>query len=128
MATATIPPTPLTNPLSAEEELYWLALRMMPGLGARRSSMLLDRFRGIRAIFHASAAELEGAGVPGALARSIASGCSFEDAAAQQQLVRDGGVTLIPLGDARYPELLRRVFDPPPSLVLPGPARLPVIG
>jgi DNA processing protein len=80
----------------------------------------MERFRGVRAIFHATAAELEGAGMPGALARSIASGCSFEDAAAQQQLVRDAGVHLIPLGDARYPELLRRVFDPPPVLFCRG--------
>jgi DNA processing protein len=116
MATATIPIPTLSN----EEELYWLALRMMPGLGARRSSILLDRFRGVRAIFHATATELENAGVPGALARSIASGCSFEDAAAQQQLVRDAGAHLIPLGDARYPELLRRVFDPPPVLFCRG--------
>src|SRR5580658_1893627 len=116
MAAATV----LSYPLSNEEELYWLALRMMPGLGARRSSILLDRFRGVRAIFHASAAELEGAGMPGALARSIASGCSFEDAAAQQQLVRDGGVHLMTLGDARYTELLRGVFDPPPVLFCRG--------
>ena len=128
MATSTAPSTTMTAPglnhtdqgLTSEEELYWLALRMMPGLGARRSSMLLDRFPGVRAIFHASPAELEGAGVPGALARSIASGCSFEDAAAQQQLVRDAGVQIIPLGDARYPELLRRVFDPPPVLFARG--------
>ena len=33
MATATAPSSILSN----EEELYWLALRMMPGLGARRS-------------------------------------------------------------------------------------------
>lgn len=116
MATASIPSTTLTS----EDELYWLALRMMPGLGARRSSVLLERFRSVRAIFHATAAELEAAGVPGALARSIASGCSFEDAAAQQQLVRDGGVRLVVLGDAAYPELLRRVFDPPPVLFARG--------
>jgi DNA processing protein len=112
MATATAPSSILSN----EDELYWLALRMMPGLGARRSAMLLERFRGVRAIFNASAAELEDAGMPGALARSISSGCSFEDAAAQQQLVRDTGSVLIPLLDARYPELLRRIFDPPPLL------------
>jgi DNA processing protein len=116
MTIASIP----SHALSNEEELYWLALRMLPGLGARRSSLLLERFRGIRAIFHASAAELEDAGMPGALARSIASGCSFEDAAAQQQLVRDAGVYLISLGDARYPDLLRRVFDPPPLLFCRG--------
>jgi DNA processing protein len=112
MATASVS----SHALSNEEELYWLALRMMPGLGARRSSILLERFRGVRAIFHASPSELENAGVPAALARSIASGCSFEDAAAQQQQVRDAGVQLIPLGDARYPELLRRVFDLLPSV------------
>lgn len=117
MATAI---SPSTHALTSEEELYWLALRMMPGLGARRSSILLERFQSVRAIFHATAAELEAAGVPGALARSIASGCSFEDAAAQQQLARDGGAQLIPLGDARYPDLLRRVFDPPPVLFARG--------
>ena len=58
--------------------------------------------------------------MPGALARSIASGCSFEDAAAQQQLARDAGVQVVPLGDARYPEPLRRVFDPPPVLFCRG--------
>jgi DNA processing protein len=116
MASAILTPPPLNN----EEELYWLALRMMPGLGTRRASMLLERFRGVRAIFHASAAELEDAGVPGSLARSIASGCSFEDAAAQQQLMRETAVTLVPLGDARYPELLRRIFDPPPVLFCRG--------
>jgi len=116
MATATLSTTPLTN----EEELYWLALRMMPGLGTRRASILLERFRGVRAIFHASPAELEGAGVPRALARSIASGCSFEDAAAQQQLVRDAGAEIVTLGDSRYPELLRRIFDPPAVLFCRG--------
>ncbi len=120
MTATSVTLTSLNNPLSNEEELCWLALRMMPGLGARRSSVLLERFRGIRAIFHATPAELEDAGVPGALARSIASGCSFEDAAAQQQLIRDAGAQLIPLGDARYPDLLRRVFDPPPVLFCRG--------
>jgi DNA processing protein len=93
---------------------------MTPGLGARRSGLLLKRFGGVRNIFHASEAELEGAGAPGALARSIASGCSFEDAAAQQQKVLDVGATLVTLGDGRYPEMLRGIFDPPPVLFCRG--------
>ncbi|HEY4089131.1 MAG TPA: DNA-processing protein DprA [Bryobacteraceae bacterium] len=114
-------PAPRFNsPLTNEEELYWLALRMTPGLGARRSGLLLKRFGGVRNIFHASEAELEGAGAPGALARSIASGCSFEDAAAQQQKVLDVGATLVTLGDGRYPEMLRGIFDPPPVLFCRG--------
>ncbi|HVW11780.1 MAG TPA: DNA-processing protein DprA [Bryobacteraceae bacterium] len=120
MSPVTASKTPLTN----EEELYWLALRMMPGLGARRAGLLLSRFSGVRSIFHATEAELENAGVPGALARSIASGCSFEDAAAQQQKIRHAGAGLVTLGDSRYPELLRGIFDPPPVLFCRGRVEL----
>src|SRR5579863_8281501 len=112
----------LTNTagLTNEEELYWLALRMVPGLGTRRIGLLLDRLQTPQAIFRASASELEAAGLPGAVARSITSGCSFEDAAGQQQKVREAGVQLITLGDARYPETLRKIFDPPPVLFARG--------
>ena len=106
--------------LSDEEELYWLALRLVPGLGTRRSGQLLDRLKTPHAIFRASASELEAAGLSGALARSMASGCSFEDAATQQQILREAGAQLIPLGDPRYPEPLRRIYDPPPVLFARG--------
>jgi DNA processing protein len=106
--------------LSDEEELYWLALRLIPGLGTRRAGSLLERFRTPQAIFRASPSELESAGLSGALARTVSSGCSFEDAATQQQLVKDAGAQLIPLGDPRYPEPLRRIYDPPPVLFARG--------
>ncbi|MES1256903.1 MAG: DNA-processing protein DprA [Acidobacteriota bacterium] len=121
MATSRISHPP---PLSDEEELYWLALRLVPGLGVRRSNQLLDRFKTPQAIFRASASELEAAGVSSALARSVSSGCSFEDAASQQQLVRNAGARLIPLGDSRYPEPLRRIYDPPPVLFARGRTEL----
>ena len=106
--------------LTAEEELYWLALRLTPGLGTRRSTLLLERFRTPQAIFRASPSELEAAGIPGALARTVASGSSFEDAATQQQLMKEAGAALVPLGDARYPEPLRKIYDPPPVLFAKG--------
>lgn len=108
--------TASTPPLTNEEELYWLALRMVPGLGTRRIGQLLDRLRTPQAIFRASASELAAAGLTGAIARSIASGCSFDDAAGQQQKAREAGAQLITLGDSRYPESLRAIFDPPPVL------------
>lgn len=120
--TASIPKHVQT--LTDEEQLYWLALRLVPGLGTRRSNLLLDRFRTPQAIFRASPSELEHAGLGGALARSVASGCSFEDAASQQQLVKGVGAELIPLGDARYPEPLRRIYDPPPVLFARGRVEL----
>ena len=81
---------PLTIPLTPEEELYWLALRLVPGLGTRRSATLLERFRTPQAIFRASHSELEAAGLPGALALIGAQvdAASEEAAFTQQQLIK----------------------------------------
>lgn len=113
-----------TPPLTIEEELHWLALRMVPGLGTRRAGILLERFRTAQAIFRASSSELEAAGLTGALARSIASGVSFDDAASQQEKAREAGAQLITLNDSRYPEPLRTIFDPPPVLFARGRVEL----
>jgi DNA processing protein len=110
--------------LTNEEELHWLALRMVPGLGTRRIGRLLERLRTPQAIFRASASELEAAGLTGAVARSVASGSSFEDAATQQQKVREAGAHLVTLNDTRYPDALRKIFDPPPVLFARGRVEL----
>jgi len=110
--------------LSREEELHWLALKLIPGLGTRTSNKLLDRFRSPQAIFRASRTELEGAGVSGAVAQSIASGCTFDDAAAQQEKMIETGATLITIGDPRYPQPLREIFDPPILLFARGRVEL----
>jgi DNA processing protein len=110
--------------LSREEELFWLALKLIPGLGTRTSSKLLDRFRTPQAIFRASRTELEVAGVSGAIAQSIASGCSFEDAAAQQEKMLECGAEVVTFGDSRYPPALREIFDPPLLLFVRGRVEL----
>ena len=110
--------------LSREEELYWLALKLVPGLGTRTSAKLLERFRTPQAIFRASRTELETAGVSGAVAQSIASGITFEDAAGQHEKMAQAGAVLIAFGDARYPQLLREIFDPPIILFARGRVEL----
>ena len=106
--------------LSREEELHWLALKLVPGLGTRTSGKLLDRFRTPQAIFRASRTELEAAGVSGAVAQSIASGCTFEDAVTQQEKMAEAGAELVTMGDPRYPQRLREIFDPPIALFARG--------
>uniref|UniRef100_Q01N67 DNA protecting protein DprA n=1 Tax=Solibacter usitatus (strain Ellin6076) TaxID=234267 RepID=Q01N67_SOLUE len=106
--------------LSREEELHWLALKLVPGLGARTSGKLLDRFRTPQAIFRASRTELEAAGLSGAVAQSVASGCTFEDAAQQQERMFQSGAVLVTIGDPRYPRPLREIFDPPILLFARG--------
>jgi DNA processing protein len=106
--------------LTKEEEIYWLALTLVPGLGTRTANKLLDRLRTPQAIFRSSRTELETAGVSGAVAQSIASGCTFDDAATQQQKMLDAGAVAIAIGDPRYPQALREIYDPPVLLFARG--------
>ncbi len=106
--------------LTKEDELHWLALRMVPGLGTRRSGQLIEKFRTPQAIFRASRSELEAAGLSLGVAQSIASGCAFEDAVDQQNRAAAAGAVLIPINDPRYPALLREIFDPPTLLFVRG--------
>ena len=110
--------------LTRDEELHWLALRMIPGLGTRKIGVLIEKFRTPQAIFRASRTELEISGLNGAVAQSVASGCSFEEAAEQQDKMRAAGAVVITLGDPAYPELLRQIFDPPPVLFARGDTAL----
>src|SRR5438045_8548640 len=106
--------------LGQDEELHWLALRLVPGLGTRNAGKLIERFRTPQAVLRASRTELEAAGVSGTVAQSIASGCSFDDAVDQQQRMKESGTVAIPITDSRYPALLREIFDPPVVLFARG--------
>ncbi len=103
-----------------EEELHWLALRLVPGLGARTAVKLIERFRTPETVLRAPASELEAAGLPPGLARSIASGVCFDEAVGQQQKIRAAGAVVIPATGPRYPARLRDIFDPPLLLFARG--------
>lgn len=106
--------------LSREEELHWLALKMVPGLGVRKAGSLLQNFRSVEAIFRAKRGDLEALGLSGGVAQTIASGCTFEDAADQHQRLLAFGAEIIPIFDERYPAALREIFDPPVLLFAKG--------
>ena len=76
------------------------------------------------AAFRASASELERSGLSGSVARSIASGCTFDDAIDQQERARASGVEIIPVTDPRYPPQLGQIFDPPLLLFARGRTEL----
>jgi DNA protecting protein DprA len=113
-----------TAAYTREQELHWLALLLVPGLGPRSAGLLLQQFRSPEAIFRATPSELEAAGLPGGLARSIASGCTFEEAVRQQEKMAAAEAVLIPLSDPRYPQRLREIYDPPVALFARGRVEL----
>ena len=111
-------------PLTAEEELHWIALRIVPGLGARRGMALLNSLRTPQSIFAASPSELEARGLSPSVAQSISSGCVFDEAITQQEKMRNLGVSVIPVFDRRYPPMLTEIFDPPILLFARGNVEL----
>jgi DNA processing protein len=112
--------------LSREDELHWLALTLVSGLGARKAGQLIDRFRSPEGVFRASRSDLEAVGVGGAVAQTIASGCTFEDAVAQQEKMMEAGAVMLPISDPRYPGKLREIYDPP--IVLFARGRVELLG
>jgi DNA processing protein len=106
--------------LTPEDELHWLALRMVPGLGTRKTGQLIEVFRTPQAIFRASRSELQAVGLSPAVSQSIASGCAFDDALDQQQRVTSAGAWLVPVNHPAYPPRLNEIYDPPPVLFVRG--------
>lgn len=106
--------------ISADEQLHWLALKLVPGLGTRKSAYVIERMRTPQAVFRASRSELEAMGLPPATAQTISSGCTFEDAVLQQQRMHDTDTALVPITSAEYPPALRDIFDPPLVLFVRG--------
>lgn len=109
-----------------DETLHWLALSLTVGLGPRKACDLLARYGSPQAIFRASASELEAFGLHSGTARNLASGVSFEEAAAQHERLKQAGAALVPYDDPLYPEQLRQIYDPPVALFAKG--RLELLG
>ena len=110
----------LAPALTKEDELHWLALRLVSGLGTRKANQLLSQFRTPTAIFRASRSDLEASGLAGGVAQSIASGCTFDDAVDQQQRMLEANAALVTFNDPLYPACLKEIFDPPIVLFARG--------
>ncbi len=109
---------------SQQAQLYWLALHLVPGLGARNALKLIRAFGNPQRIFHASLTELKTCGLPLAVAESIHSGISFEDAATEADKAKAAGAEVIVFQDERYPQRLKEIADPPILLFARGRAEL----
>ena len=109
-----------TATLSQNEQIHWLALTMVPGLGTITVLRVLERFKTPLKIFNATPSELESAGLSPSMARSIASGIAFEEAAEQHERMVQAGAMLLSIHDSAYPPALREIFDPPAVLFAKG--------
>ena len=116
-------PNPSVNQKS-EEELHWLALRLVPGLGNRLAARLLHAIGSPTGIFRASVTELESLGVPSHVVRALSTGTVFEEAAREAEQSRQLGASFLTIHDSAYPKILKEIFDPPLLLYARGDLRL----
>ncbi|HVB33364.1 MAG TPA: DNA-processing protein DprA [Patescibacteria group bacterium] len=106
--------------LDSPSHLGWLALGLVPGLGARNAGKLLKAFGDPDRIFRASLTELESQGLPAAAAQAIHSQQALRRAEKELARVKEIGCQLVTWNDAVYPRLLREIYDPPPLMYVRG--------
>ena len=111
----------MQTPANSRNVDKWLKLIRAEGVGPVTFVRLLKRFRSVDAALGASVAGLakvEGIGYK--TAERIATSRDKFDAEAELELADRLGVWLLHLADARYPRVLKQIYDPPPVLYVKG--------
>lgn len=119
------------NPPTSDPPLRdYVGLSLVPGLGAHRIKVLLDRFDSAEGIFHASEKELlKTEGIGPATAREILGFGGWAEVDPILERTRRLGAGLIHQRHPDYPPLLHELHDPPLLLwVLGDPAALRLPG
>ncbi len=98
-----------------------LALHLVPGIGPRLTTALLDRFGSAAAVLRATPAQLQEIPNIGAkLAASIYEAMRAVNVATELELMDRHGVRLLAHGTIDYPDALATIPDPPSLLYLRG--------
>lgn len=104
-----------------DEELGWLALSLVPGIGARTFHRLLRRFGSPDRVLSARRSQLEGiAGLKKTTIDAIKSSAARETAEREMVRLDSLGIRIIQWGTEEYPHYLANISDPPPLLYLSG--------
>lgn len=104
-----------------DELLPWLSLKSVPGIGRLLFKRLYDRFSGPEQVFSATLSELlEVEGMTKRLARAVLDPQIPDSVRKEIQRVQQGGIRIVTLADAQYPQLLREIPDPPAFLYVQG--------
>jgi len=110
-----------TSVMENDELIYWLALRLVNGVGSLAYKSLLESFKSPYEIFHASFQEL--VTVPGIGPRTASHIKSFNDLQKienELNRLKQLSINVITCRDGRYPAILKNIYDYPPILYVKG--------
>ncbi|MDD5559577.1 DNA-processing protein DprA [Candidatus Methylomirabilis sp.] len=104
-----------------QERDAWLALGLIPDVGAATFHRLVQALGSAEAVLGAKAEALEQVpGISQQIARAVAR-FPWRDALDRElRVIETRGLGLVRFGDERYPELLAAIYSPPPVLYLRG--------
>lgn len=91
----------------------WIALQLVPGVGARMAQKLLQQWNSPAEIFKASPGELKAAGLQEESWQAIITAKVRDLADKQFQQLTALNAIAIAFNDPRYPSLLKEIYDPP---------------
>jgi DNA processing protein len=104
-----------------EAKKYWIALNMVPGVGAITYRKLLNAFGSPEHVFSASPSLLKRIpGISDKLVRNILNFGFPERVKQELESIAKHQVRIITWAEPDYPEKLKEIFDPPPLLYLKG--------
>jgi DNA processing protein len=102
------------------ETPYWLGFHLVPGIGATRLAMLIERFGDLRTAWNASRSDLRDAGLGERAVESMLRTRDRISLDREMERVERAGVHILTLADDDYPRLLREIPSPPPVLYVRG--------
>ncbi|QPJ63201.1 MAG: DNA-protecting protein DprA [Candidatus Nitronauta litoralis] len=119
----------------SREEQYWVALNMVAGIGKTLFYRLINHFHSAEDVFKASNRDLlQVEGVGKKTAEQIKDFDSVSRIEREQVLLDRLNAGVLTLNSARYPKLLKNIYDPPPVIYYQGavpdtfPVSIAVVG
>jgi DNA processing protein len=103
-----------------EQLAYWLGFSLIPEIGPKRATALIEAFGDLHAAWNAPEADLARAGLTDVPRRNLLRLRGKLDLQRELERVERAGAHLIPLIDPRYPDLLATLPDSPIVLYVKG--------
>jgi DNA processing protein len=103
-----------------DDSVYWLALSLIPDLGARRIRRLVEHFGCAKGAYTADVNELYLAGIAARAAESLIAGRRGIDPVREWERLCTKGYRMITMDSPDYPLLLGQIYDPPAVLFYRG--------
>ncbi len=99
---------------------YWVGFNLVKGIGAARVRLLLEAFGDAETAWHASAADLEAAGLHTRLVETILRVRASGNLERTWETIQKQAITVLTWEDDGYPRRLSEIDQPPPVLYLHG--------